>query len=471
MNTDERLDHALRNADRNPDPAPGRGPDETRHIARRRTMTRRSLFGLAGLVAAGGVADALWPRGSAGRNEHAPPLAGGLHVNDRSGAAVQLVADTHPLSTSASDAIPIARAEQLFALDLLRAMPADTSNLVLSPSSLATALAMLQIGARGSTASEIAGVLHTAGLSARQQAAGWAALTELQADDSGSVLESANSVWQQRGLTLRAAYMSALAQYFRTGVWQVDFAHDLAGATSAINGWVTSHTHGKITKLFDGGDIDQSTVLVLANAEYFKAAWQYKFDPNLTHDAAFHRADGSQVSVPFMNYKGQLASTTTSQYQAAQLPYSGGRFAAQVIMPTHGTLPDLLRSLTPDDFATIANAPVIGDRQLLLPKFTAQTYTHLNSALQQMGMHTAFSVAADFSPMSPTPLMVQTVAQRDYLKVDEDGTEAAAVTGIGMQPTAMVPTPTFDHPFLFLVRDTSTGAILFAGQIQDPSAS
>ena len=472
MNTDERLDHALRNADRLPDPATRRGPDETRHIARRRTMTRRSLFGLAGLVAAGGVADALWPRGTSGDHGSQPGAVSGVHVNDRSGPAVQLVSNARPLPADSHAIGPISTAEQLFTLDLLRAMPADTSNLVLSPSSLAIALAMLQLGARGRTAAEIATVLHTSDLSAQQQAVGWAALTALQTAGAGSVLESANSVWQQRGLRLQRQYMAGLKQYFDAGVWQVDFARNMNGALSALNQWVALHTHNKITKLFNPGDLDPSTVLVLANAEYFKADWQYKFDRSATRPAPFHRADGSSVTVPFMHYSGKVAMVTNSRFMAAQLPYAGFRFAAQVIMPTQGSLPDLLKTLTQTDLASIANTEPAGQGDVIMPRFTAQTYTKLVPALQQLGMHTAFTDAADFSAMcSTTALKVETVVQRDYLKVDEDGTEAAAVTGVGMQPTAArVPVP-FDHPFLFLVRDTLTGAVLFAGQIQDPSAS
>jgi serpin B len=471
MNADERVDRALDNGDHLTGAVPWRDPDEIRHIARRRTITRRSLFGLAGLVAAGGVADAVWPRGTSGGDQHSPPIAGGVHVNDRSGSAVQLVSYARPLPTSRHAIGPISMAEQLFSLDLLRAVPATTANIVLSPSSLAIALAMLQLGARGTTADEIAKVLHTSDLSAEQQAAGWASLTALQTGDAGSVLESANSVWQQRGLALQPGYMTALKQYFDAWVWQVDFARDMSGALSAIDHWVAAHTHDKITKLFSPGDLDPSTALVLANAEYFKADWQYKFDPSATKPAPFTRADGSRVTVPFMHYSGRLASVFNSRYMAVQLPYAGFRFVAQVIMPTNGTLPDLLKTLRQDDLAAIANTQVIDDGEVVMPRFTAQTYTKLVPALQQLGMHTAFTDAADFSAMSSTPLKVETVVQRDYLRVDETGTEAAAVTGVGMQPTAARVPPAFDHPFLFLVRDTLTGAVLFAGQIQDPSAA
>lgn len=438
---------------------------------RRRTITRRTLFGAAALAVAGGVTDRLLPHHSAPSSTPATPHGAGIHVADHSGTAVELVADVTPVRAVPGDIDPIARAQQQFALDLIRATTSP-ANLVLSPTSLATALTMIQLGARGRTAAEIGSALHTATLSPQQQAAGWSALTQSMAAASGPALESANAVWQQRGLAVQRPYLADLTRYFQAGVWQVDFG-DMTAALSAIDAWVREHTHDKITKLFDRGDLDPSTVLVLANAEYFAAAWKYRFDPQRTHQAPFHRADGSTVSVPFMVADSPLSMTSTSRYFAAQLPYAGGRFAAQLIMPIRGSLADLTAALTPDDLHAIGTRPAGSDSiDLLVPKFTAQTYAHLDGTLQQLGIRTAYTSAADFSAMSTTPLQLGTVVQRDYLKVDEDGTEAAAVTGGGMIATAApVGPPPFDRPFLFLVRDTRTGTVLFAGQIQDPSAA
>lgn len=470
MGSDEHVDHALDTLDQLRGEAPWHAPDQIRHIARRRTITRRSLLGAAGLAVAGGVVDALLPDSSPARRTPPAPLAAGVRVHEHSGAAVELVADVQPLSTNAGDLASIARSQQQFAIDLLRATT-SSANVVLSPSSLAIALAMLQLGARGRTRDEIAAALHTASLSARQQAAGWAALTQSLAADADSVLESANSVWQQRGLALRHDYMTALAQYFQAGIWQVDFARDMAGADAAINDWVKQHTHGRITRLFDPGELTPETQLVLANAEYFKAAWKYRFDPQLTHPAPFHRADGTTVSVPFMKYHGKLAVTGNGRWYAAQFPYAGDRFAAQLIMPMRGSLAELSAALTPDDLHSIGTASISDEPvDTLIPKFTVQTYTQLNDTLQHLGIRAAFGAGADFSAMSPAGLQLATVVQRDYLKVDEQGTEAAAVTGGAMVQLARVGPSAFDRPFLFLVRDTRTGTVLFAGQIQDPSA-
>lgn len=436
-------------------------PDPTR----RRTMTRRSVLGAGTLAAAGGLTAALWPGDSPAPT---PRLRDRIVVNDRSGSAVELVADVRPVPTNESDLAPISSSQQQFALDLLRHSP-STDNLVLSPSSLAIALAMLQLGAAGQTRAELAAVLHTSEISSARQAAGWAALTGLMAAQSATTVETANSVWQQRGLALRSSYLQALTRYFHAGVWQVDFAHHLPDALAAINAWSTKHTNGRITKLFGDGDLTADTVLALADAVYFKAAWKYRFDPKLTSDGPFRLANGATVQVPYMHFQGPLAMTGTSDYLAAQLPYEGGRFAAQLIAPTRATLPDLIASLTPHDLAKIAAVRAEGSSELLVPRFTVRSFTHLNPTLQAMGVQQAFTGSADFSAMSPTPLALQTVVQRDYLRVDERGTEAAAVTGGGMIATAARVPPAFDRPFLFLVRDIPTGIVLFAGQIQNPS--
>lgn len=363
----------------------------------------------------------------------------------------------------------LAAGEQAFALQLLQ-HTAGSGNVTVAPASLATALAMLENGAAGSTRSELARVLDGA-----DDNAGWRALTadwSRAAAASGSALDTANGTWLQQGFPVKQGYLDALRSYYDSGVWTVDFTGHGAAALAAIDAWTRQQTHGKITKLFDR--LDPATVLVLADAEYFEAEWATRFDPSKTRDAAFVRADGRTVTAPFMSdSETRYPSAVTPDYAAVQLPYQGGRFAALAIMPTRESLSSFVAGLTPDRLASLVSGlrPMAVDLQL--PKFTVRSTVDLGRTLADMGMPTAFTAAADFSAMTPEPVSVSQVLQRTYLAVSEKGTEAAAVTGIGLSMSAAAGPPLqvrLDHPFLFLVRDTRTGAILFASSVQDPTA-
>jgi serpin B len=244
----------------------------------------------------------------------------------------------------------------------------------------------------------------------------------------------------------------------------------MADALAAIDSWTNDKTHGKIPKLFDS--LDPATVLVLANALYFHAEWQRAFEPALTEAEPFTKADGTAVQVDFMSGGAGLQANVTAQYEAAQLPYAGNRFAALAVMPTGTPLPDFVASLTPAkiDAMTSAMAPAT---DVALPRFTTTSTLDLKPVLQALGMQRAFTDSADMSGLSTQPTAVDQIIQRDYLQVGEYGTTAAAVTGGAMIATSgtVGPAVRFDHPFLFLIRDTETGAILFASEITDPSAS
>ena len=374
-----------------------------------------------------------------------------------------------------ADESAVARSEQQFGLHLLQQAGAGAGgNVTVSPLSLAVALAMLESGAGGRTLAEIAATLHTPSLSATGQDDGWASLIgtlnrESAAD--GISLQSANSLWLQDDLVMDQPFMTIMARYFSAGVWQADFAHDLAGTGQAINEWVSHHTSGRITQLFAPGQLKPTTLLVLANAVYFHADWQTPFDPGSSFRGAFHPAPGQESQVTFMAGPTTRA-TITPGYQAVQLPYTGGHFEALVVMPEGQTLENFVSNLTVERLDGIL-AGVQQAAQVQLPRFTTQSFVDLNQALAAMGMPTAFTRGADFSGMSPTGLEVQSVVQRDYLSVGEKGTEAAAATGVSIGPTAIEVPPrlvTFDHPFLFAIRDTAAGALVFTSLVESPSS-
>lgn len=448
-----------------------RAPDTVRRTAVRRR--RAKWTGGVAVVLAAAVGIALSLGGSAGHRHAAVPLRGHVHTVKGPHGAVQLVADTKPSAVDASALAPVSMAEQRLGLALLNKV-ADGSNVSVSPVSLYLALGMLQNGARGQTATEISHALQASGVTTDDQNAGLAALTnELSAAaaTAGIQFDSANSLWQQQGFQLRPAFLDALAAYYRSGVWQVDFEHDMDGALKALDAWTSDHTHGKITKLFD--QLDPTTVLVLANAVYFHAAWATPFDGLATNDQPFTRADGTRVTAKFMHARLGLRALATSDYQAVELPYRGDRFTALAVMPTSGSLGRFVAGLSPDKLDSIALS-LRSDQSVAMPRFTTTSKIDLKPVLQALGMRRAFGDAAQFPNLSPTPTKVDQVIQRDYLQVGEHGTTAAAVTGVSMIPLSAQPFSgpevNLNHPFLFLIRDTQTGAILFASEITDPTA-
>jgi serpin B len=442
------------------------------------TLTRRRRLVVVVLVVAVVVAVSVpWllrEHGSPGRAAPLTPVAADLRVAERIGGAERLVAKRHSTGVAArpSDVQAAADADKALAVDLLQRLQTTSGeNLSVSPMSLALALTMVQNGARGQTLAGIKAALHTGDLGGLPLDAGWSALVaewQAAAKTGGFALQSANSLWLSPHLRTRPGFMSALASYFDSGVWRVDFTKP--AANDAINKWTSEQTHGRITKLFE--HLDPETLAVLANAVYFKAAWQEPFDPSDTHAGTFTAGNGKPAPASFMSQSGDLSTAVTDTIKAVQLPYKGGRFAALAIMPTSSSLNDYVEGLAGAALDDVVAGLRAGPAKVTVPKFTTTSTLDLKDPLRAMGMADAFTDGADFSALSPTRLKINQVVQRVYLKVGEKGTEAAAATGVGMTATGAQERPpvsiTLDHPFLFLIRDTKIGAILFASEIQHP---
>lgn len=394
-------------------------------------------------------------------------------IGARQGDAVQLVARQAAAAPATGNVAALAQAEQTFSLAVLKQLDSrqgSTDNLTVSPASLALALAMLEHGAAGTTLAQLQQTLDTTRLTPDQQGAAWAALMKQWTAPATKIeLQSANSLWQQRGLQPLPGFLTAMQRYYSAGVWQADFAHNPAAAADAINAWVKKHTNGRIPQLF--AKLPNTTRAVLANAIYFKANWAEPFDPSDTAPGSFAAPAGA-VQAQFMKLTGGLPLAHTEGCTAVQLPYRGGRFSALALMPSSGSLANFTADLTTAKLRDITAALKSQPVSLRLPKFTSNTSLDLTTVLKQLGMTDAFTTTANFTKLAKQPLMVNTVVQKDYLAVTEKGTEAAAATGVGLSPTAIMRTTPvdFDHPFLFLVRDTKTGAILFASQVQNPGA-
>jgi serpin B len=364
---------------------------------------RRGVVAVAALFVVAGCST------SAGRAEPSPSS-----IAARSGAASELVTKVAswgagPRSDTPARK-PVSSAEQAFGVRLVQQLSGvhDGSNLTVSPLSLAMALAMLENGARGKTLGQIASTLGTSSLSPSMQDEGLAALVSVLGQHSqqgGIALDSANSLWLQKGLAVDSQFLAAMARYFATGIWQVDFGRDPTGAAQAINQWVTGHTDGKITQLFGTGALDHTTQLVLANAVYFHATWQNQFDPNRSFPGAFDVSPGQTTRVTFMQESVPNA-LVTSGYDAVVLPYNGGQYQAVVIMPVDETLRAFIRGLTPADLDRIG-ATTGRPATVELPRFTTQSYQNLDQTLQAMGMPIAFTDVADFSTLSTEGLSAE----------------------------------------------------------------
>ena len=384
-------------------------------------------------------------------------------------------------AVSPDGAAQAAAAIDAFGFDFYKGGLASSGNAVFSPASIVLALSMAQAGARGETAAQMDAVLHSVagtgagnGINSLDQAL--AGLSGTFKDYNGTehelTLRIANAPFAQLGLQLQEPFLDALASKYGAGLRLVDFQNDPAGACKAIDGWVGDQTQGRIPKLLDS--LDPLTRLVLVNAIYLKAPWQMPFDETATKDAPFTRRDGSQVSVPTMSLsltEGGYASG--SGWQALQLPYAGGSLAMTIVVPDD--LPAFEASLDAARFSEIESAIKPTWVDLTLPRFKIETKSDLSSALAGMGMPLAFDPnRADFSGITTQePLYVSTVVHQANISVDEKGTEASAATAVmiaaGMAPGQQV-TLHIDRPFIFAVRDTKTGAILFLGRVVDPSA-
>lgn len=387
------------------------------------------------------------------------------------------------MATTPADAASAAAATNAFGLALyaLAAGGDRSANLVVSPTSIALALAMARAGARGTTAAEMDAVLRE--LASDEHAAWVAALDAALASRSGRfedragdeqevILRIANAPFGQRDFPLERAYLDALAQRFAAGLRLVDYIGATEEARNQINAWVADRTEDRIPELLVPGVLDPLTRLVLVNAIYLKAAWLTPFAEAATADAAFTRLDGTTVTVPTMRGAFDVPYAAGDGWRAVQLPYVGDKLAMLVIVPD-----DLAAFEAGFDAAALdAVTSALGQAnvRLAFPRFGIESKLELGDLLGALGMPSAFDPdAADFSGITAADrLYISAVIHQANIDVDEKGTEAAAATAVVLRATGM-PAETVelnvDRPFLFALRDAETGAVVFLGRVADPS--
>ena len=390
-----------------------------------------------------------------------------------------------PLGALARGADPAAQAADGtggMAWDLVRA--SGEGNAIVSPVSVWEALAMTHAGARGGTAAEIAQVLgmpdNRAAIAATSEALR-KALAEAKGDTIA--LDVANRLWVQQGKKLEGEFTTLLADRFGAAAGSVDFVAATEAARQEINGWVSDRTANKIDELLEPGVLSPLTRLVLTNAVYMKAAWATPFDKAATAPEPFTLAPGTTADVPFMHRSARLAAGKVGEGEKAatvcEIPYAGGQLAMLVIVPAAADgLAAVLGGLDGKSVAGWRQAGVLRPRQvnLALPKWTARKPLSLNAALASMGMKKAFAAGvADFSGIDGTrDLFVSAVVHEGFVDVSEEGTEAAAATGVVIGVRSALPPQEeplevrADRPFAWAVVHQGTGAMLFAGVVTDP---
>jgi serpin B len=406
-------------------------------------------------------------------------------------AALSIVGCYAALSTSSSagthhptsiDTTAIVRSENQLALDLLSRLGTD-GNVVLSPFSIETALAMAHAGAGTQTEAQITRVLHARGGRAALQSGLRALAAQLATatrpprgtpPGDAAQLNLASGLWVQSGLALKPAFARSLAQTFDAAPQLADFRSQPEAGRQAINKWVSAHTANLINQLMPASTIDKFTRLVLADAIYLRAHWASPFNPALTTKQMFTTTTGQRALVPFMTQAPtSLRYARSRDYQAVDLPYLNSTLSMLVVMPSPGTFTRFARGLTgAGALARIAGSLSPTPVALRMPRFHLSTHQGLVPALAALGMPLAFTDTADFSGITAqASLKIAQVEHAADLVVDEQGTVATAATGIAFVPTSAPARPTkltLDHPFLLFVRDAHSGAILFAARVADP---
>lgn len=363
-----------------------------------------------------------------------------------------------------------------FATAAYRQIARKDGNLILSPFSISTALSMLLDGARGQTAAGMASALKQPHTDPGYHAA-VAALAQQLAKESnvqGNQLDIANGLWLQKGFPVQQQFEETLKTLYEAPPTLLDFHDNAEQARQTINAWTAEHTHNKIEELFAPHSIDGSTRLVLTSAIYFYGKWLRPFAARDTQPEPFHLGGGGTAQAQFMHQKAEFLYNQTPALQILELKYQGTPLAFDILLPrTNDGLGQLERSLESADLTTWLGGLRMWKVDAAIPKFRAESSFSLRAMLSQMGMADAFSRTADFSGIDGRrDLYAGDVVHKAYVDVSEEGTEAAAATGMTVHALAMrkVDEAVFraDHPFLFLIRDTNSGAILFEGRLAKP---
>lgn len=382
-------------------------------------------------------------------------------------------------SPDARSAQTVVDGNTAFALDLYGQLKSARGNLFFSPYSISTCLAMTYAGARGDTAKQMSRVLHLD----QDQAKVHASFSQLQrqlseaSNREGIELSIANSLWAQKGHSFLPPFLETAKGDYQANLNQADFILEAEAARGEINRWVAHETKDKINNILPPGSLTRLTRLVLANAIYFKGAWAKPYDKAETASQPFHLSTTRHTDVPLMHHFDNVRYMGDSDFQAVELPYKGGELSMVILLPRQAdACGNLEEQLSPALLARSLERMRQQKVEVFLPRFKLESSFDLIQPLTSMGMPDAFGPKSDFSGMDGTKfLYISGVFHKAWGEVNEAGTEAAAATAVAVVASAVAkpppPPPVFraDHPFVFFIRDTRSGSILFLGRLADPS--
>jgi serpin B len=389
----------------------------------------------------------------------------------------------HRVESQKPQTAVVVQGSNQFAFGLYGRMRAGQGNLFFSPTSISTALAMTLAGASGETAAQMAKALHFEIPKDQLDAAMRDLLTTWKSSEKkqGFQLSVANRLWAQSGQPFLRAYLSETRTDYGAELARLDFAHHAEQSRQTINQWVEDQTAGKIKDLIASAASLSGARLVLTNAVYFKGDWTDPFKKSLTKDERFHLSRKQTVKAPLMHAKRHFRYAAVDGLQVVELPYGDQSLSLIVLLPEKKDgLAELEARLTFDNWQHWTQGLVSQEVIVFLPRFKTSTQFELSSMLQSVGITSAFNPkTADFSGMTgDREFYISAVLHKAYVDVNEEGTEAAAATGVIMRTmAARIPRPQAppvfraDHPFVFAIRDNRNGAVLFIGRLADPTHS
>lgn len=357
---------------------------------------------------------------------------------------------------------------------LLAEVEADeNNNTFISPTSLYMALSMVYNGADGVTKDEIAKALQVEGIDVEELNKASASMMSILDKETDEIqLDVANSIWLNEKYSFQKEFAENNKGYFNAEIEEIDVAS--SESPKRINDWVKEATNEKIEEIVDS-PLDSNLISVLINAIYFKGDWTYEFEKEATENRPFHLEDGGTKDVPLMMLNKELAYMENEDFQAVILPYGDGEMSMKVFLPKESSsLEEFKKTVTSENWASWDSAFTVNEGTVRLPKFELAYEVSLNESLKSLGLASAFDEGADFTKMieEEAPVWISNVKQKTFINVNEEGTEAAAVTSTEMKTTSMPVNEPFElevnRPFFFTITDDETDAVLFMGSVANP---